>query len=340
MAQPTPYDRQYSFASYQALHPSNPLPGDEVDSELNAVKASLDETQSNLALIQRDDGQLANGSVGIDQLSSEITVGLTPAIMWAPNINLTTNQSVFNNLILYRTIAACNTGSVFNAAQFVELADLSSIAAPIGTVGTANLVDGCVTNVKLAVGAVTPSKMTGFTGARLIGRYSATSGDIQTIAVGTGLVLDVSGNLTLDPSPTLTAPALGAATATSLAVSGAASVGAGLTVGASISDGIGNLRDIPALSQPSSYTLIASDNGKRIDAGSTVQLPASVMGNGNCGVIYNTTGGDISITSQVGVTTYLAGVGSTGTRTLAQKGVATWLCVGASVFVVSGAGLT
>lgn len=195
MAQPTPYDRQYSFASYQSQHPSDPLPGGEVDSELNAVKASLDETQANLALIQRDDGQLANGSVGLDQLAPEVTVGFTPAIAWATNIDIQENQSVFYNLVLYRTLADCNTGAVFNPAQFVLLADLSSIASPGGTIGTAQLVDGCVTTVKLAAGAVTPAKMTGFTAGKLIGRYSATDGDLQTIAVSTGLTLDGSGNL-------------------------------------------------------------------------------------------------------------------------------------------------
>lgn len=195
MAQPTPYDRQYSFASYQAQHPSDPLPGDEVDAELNAVKASLDETQANLALIQRDDGQLANGSVGIDQLAPEITVGLTPAIMWAPDIDLAENQSVFYNLVLYRTLADCNTGGAFNAAQFVELADLSSIAAPGGSIGTAQLADGCITTPKLADGAVTPAKMSGFAAGKLIGRYSATLGDLQTITVTGGLALSVSGEL-------------------------------------------------------------------------------------------------------------------------------------------------
>ena len=37
---------------------------------------------------------------------------------------------------------------------------------------------------------------------------------------------------------------------------------------------------------------------------------------------------------------YLAGTATTGNRTLAQRGVATVLCVGTNTFVISGAGLT
>ena len=82
MAVPT-YERQYSFANFQSLHPSDPIPGDELDAELNAVKATTDELGASLAQIQRDDGQLANASVGLDQLKPEVAVGVAPAVPWA-----------------------------------------------------------------------------------------------------------------------------------------------------------------------------------------------------------------------------------------------------------------
>jgi len=70
MAQPTAYTRQYDFSDWQATNPSTPLPSAQVDNEFDAVKTTLDETLDNLALIQRDDGALANLSVGPDQLST------------------------------------------------------------------------------------------------------------------------------------------------------------------------------------------------------------------------------------------------------------------------------
>jgi hypothetical protein len=40
-----------------------------------------------------------------------------------------------------------------------------------------------------------------------------------------------------------------------------------------------------------------------------------------------------------GVTQYFAGTNITGTLTLSQRGLATILCVGTNIFVISGAGL-
>jgi hypothetical protein len=37
---------------------------------------------------------------------------------------------------------------------------------------------------------------------------------------------------------------------------------------------------------------------------------------------------------------YLGGTATTGNRTLAQRGIATVLCVTSNIFVISGAGLT
>lgn len=74
MPQPTAYDRQFNFQNQQALTPDDPLPANQVDAELNAVKITLDEILANLELIQRDDGDLANASVGEDQLAPDLAL--------------------------------------------------------------------------------------------------------------------------------------------------------------------------------------------------------------------------------------------------------------------------
>ena len=83
MAQPPPYNRQANFRDIQASDPASPLPGDKHDNELNAIKTTLDATLANLKVIQRDDGKLANNSVGPDQLASEFFVGFQVPQPWA-----------------------------------------------------------------------------------------------------------------------------------------------------------------------------------------------------------------------------------------------------------------
>ncbi len=70
MAQPTPYNRLYDFSDYQTVNPTKPLRGSEVDAELDAVKLTTDQLRSNIGLIQRDDGKLANQSVTTESLSA------------------------------------------------------------------------------------------------------------------------------------------------------------------------------------------------------------------------------------------------------------------------------
>ena len=47
MAQPRDYTRQYNFNDFQTTNPSDPLPGPQVDGELDAVKLTLDDLNAN-----------------------------------------------------------------------------------------------------------------------------------------------------------------------------------------------------------------------------------------------------------------------------------------------------
>jgi microcystin-dependent protein len=68
MANPTQYTRQYNFRNYQTDNPTDPLPGVQVDVELNAVKASLDSLRTSVVDVRRSDGSLQNASVTADSL--------------------------------------------------------------------------------------------------------------------------------------------------------------------------------------------------------------------------------------------------------------------------------
>jgi hypothetical protein len=76
MPYPTKYTRQYDFQSYQVSNPTRPLPGNQVNVDLNAVVTSVDELVEFLKTSIRSDGKLANGSVGVNQLDATFKLGV------------------------------------------------------------------------------------------------------------------------------------------------------------------------------------------------------------------------------------------------------------------------
>lgn len=80
MAGPTKFTRGYDFSAYQAVTPSKPLPGAELDTDLDNIETSISEIVDAIANVRRSDGKLQNGSVISDSLSPEVSaylVGLT-----------------------------------------------------------------------------------------------------------------------------------------------------------------------------------------------------------------------------------------------------------------------
>ena len=104
-------------------------------------------------------------------------------------------------------------------------------------------------------------------------------------------------------------------------------------------------RDAPLNSKTGNYTLIASDAGKTITMSGTsltLTIPASASVPFPTGTVFiainlNSSPLSIAITSD---TLTLVNSTTTGTRTLAQNGVATCIKIGATSWLISGAGLT
>lgn len=95
--------------------------------------------------------------------------------------------------------------------------------------------------------------------------------------------------------------------------------------------------DVPQNAQTSAYTLVASDNGKHVSITTGgVTVPSGVFSAGNIITIYNNSGSNQTITQGSSVTLREAGTANTGNRTLAQRGLATILCVASNEFVVTG----
>ena len=101
--------------------------------------------------------------------------------------------------------------------------------------------------------------------------------------------------------------------------------------------------DIPQTTKTASYTLALADRGTHISittGGIVVPANASVaFPIGTAITIYNDSGSSqtISITTD---TMYLGGTATTGSRTLAQHGVATLLKVASTTWVIGGPGVT
>lgn len=106
-----------------------------------------------------------------------------------------------------------------------------------------------------------------------------------------------------------------------------------------ISDATAELgwKDIPANSQSGAYVLVLADRGKQIlITTGGVTVPQSIFAVGNVVTIVNNSGTSQTITQGVGVTMHQAGTTNTGNRTLLPWGIATVLCIGSSVFAISG----
>lgn len=91
---PKDYDRQTNFTDYQTANPGKPIRGTDLDAEFNAIEQATDETQARLRLIQRDDGALANRSVGLDQLTQEAQIGVNAPTDWAEFTQYNASDSV------------------------------------------------------------------------------------------------------------------------------------------------------------------------------------------------------------------------------------------------------
>lgn len=153
--------------------------------------------------------------------------------------------------------------------------------------------------------------------------------------LGTGVATALAVNVGTAGAPVVNGGALGtpsSGTLSSCTVDGTNSVG---------------YLNIPQNAQTGSYTLVAADSGKHIfhasGAGAaTYTIPANgsvayALGTALTFVNMSATSISIAITTD---TMYLAGAGTTGTRTLAQYGTATALKLTSTTWVISGAGLS
>jgi hypothetical protein len=99
-------------------------------------------------------------------------------------------------------------------------------------------------------------------------------------------------------------------------------------------------RRVPINLAAGAYTLVASDAAKCVARDSNVTIPSGVFAAGDTVIVYNNDTVANSLIAGASTTVILAGIGSTGTRTMAPRALVSIVCVASNTFVVSGAGLT
>lgn len=169
LAQPTPYTKGYDFTDYAEDHTSAPFNASELDSELDDIETTLDGLCDNIALIQRDDGRIANGVVTPDSLSTAtlamIGAGNTGQLNWTPRGNWATStdyaigdvvQNAAGGITTAYVCATAHTSGTLStdvtAGKFVTLgATTNGVASSISFSATGTI---AATDVQAAVAEV------------------------------------------------------------------------------------------------------------------------------------------------------------------------------------------
>lgn len=172
------------------------------------------------------------------------------------------------------------------------------------------------------------------------GLVKATSGVYGTVTAPSGAVVGDTDAQTLTSktltAPTMTAPVLGTPASGNLS-----------NCTADGTNGVG-YKNIPQNSRSAAYTTVLGDAGKHIFHPSSDANARTFTIDSNANVAYpiGTAITFINMTSQVVTiaitsdTMNLAGTGTTGSRSLAQYGVATAIKIDTTLWIISGTGLT
>lgn len=196
MTYPTKYTRQYDFQSYQVSNPTRPLPGDKVNTDLNAVKQSVGEVVDFLKTSIRADGRLANGSVGVNQLDATFKLGFSLPTTWEANVDYTTDSTVFHDNKFWVANVAHRSTDGFDESRwdlivdFGEQADAAAasaaaaLASQNAAAASAAAADGSVDAAADSATAASNSATAASGSATTATTYAAAASDSATAAVG------------------------------------------------------------------------------------------------------------------------------------------------------------
>lgn len=118
MANPTPYERTYSFTDYQAGNPSAPLPGIQVDNELENIENSLGEAIDAIKDVRRSDGALKNGIVTVDSLDATVAAGVGTGALASAAAAAASADAASDSAVAAAASATAAAGSATSASGY------------------------------------------------------------------------------------------------------------------------------------------------------------------------------------------------------------------------------
>lgn len=120
MPNPTPYNRTFSFTDFQGSNPSSPLPGVQVDNELENVEAAINGTQTALEDIRRSDGALNNGIVTVDSLSPQVAAGVGAGALASAEAAAASADAASDSAVAAAASATAADGSATAASGYAS----------------------------------------------------------------------------------------------------------------------------------------------------------------------------------------------------------------------------
>jgi hypothetical protein len=138
LADPTPFDPQYSYSGWQANNPSKPLPAQQVDNDFANARTAINETQDALRDIRRSDGYLKNGIVTTESLAPNMSIGFTLRGNWMDATTYVAGDGVVYDEVFYKAtishVSSPATRPDLSPATWTFLTSLNAIGIPDGSI--------------------------------------------------------------------------------------------------------------------------------------------------------------------------------------------------------------